>query len=362
MKKGSRPTLSRIVRDASKKAGLPPGTLVHIGEKKTGRVAITRIAYDETRFECREAETMGECFPLEEPPAVTWIHVRGVHEITLIEEIGRLLNLHPLLLEDIAHTGQRPKMEEYGDYLFVTSRMLTCQEAREHVQAEQISMIIGPHFVVSFQEHDADAFASLKERLQNSKGKVRKMGADYLAYAMMDTIVDGYFVVLEGLGERIEELEAELISAPSPATLQSLHTLKREMILLRKSIWPLREVIAAMERGESALIGDATQVYLRDLYDHTVRVMDTVETFRDLLSGMLEMYLSSISNRMNEVIKVLTLITTVFIPMSFIAGVYGMNFKYMPELEWRLGYPFALSFMCAVGIAMLVYFAKKRWL
>ncbi len=352
-----------VTKDAAKKAGLPPGTLVHIGERKTERIAITRIEYDEVRCQQQEASTIEECFPIKESPTITWIHIRGVHNISVVEEIGDRLNLHPLLLEDIVHTDQRPKIEDYGQYLFLTSKILHYdEEAKGHITAEQISMIIGPQVVISFQEHEADAFAMLKERLMNNKGRVRRMGADYLAYALMDTIVDGYFVVLERLGERIEELETELISRPSPQTLQDLHALKREVILLRKSIWPLREVIGTMERGISNLITEACQVYLRDLYDHTVRVMDTVETFRDLLSGMLDIYLSSISNRMNEVIKVLTVITTIFIPMSFVAGVYGMNFKYMPELEWRFGYPFALGLMCAIGIALLWYFAKKRWL
>ena len=354
--------MPRLVKKASKKAGLPPGSLVHIGEKKTESVRITAIEYDETRWQEKEVATIEECFPVKGEPTITWIHIRGVHQIAPIEEIGKRLNLHPLLLEDIVNTEQRPKLEEYGDYIFVTSKTLHYEERGDAVQAEQISIIFGSHVVVSFEEHERDEFSSIRERLRNGKGRIRKMGADYLVYALMDTIVDDYFVVLERLGERIEFLEGELISTPTPKTVRILHNLKREMILLRKSVWPLREVISGMERGESPLIKEATLVYLRDVYDHTIRVIDTVETFRDLLSGMLDIYLSSISNRMNEVIKVLTIITTIFIPMSFIAGVFGMNFKYMPELEWRFGYPLALAIMCAIGVAMLLYFRKKRWL
>jgi len=230
--------------------------------------------------------------------------------------------------------------------------------------AEQVSLILGPNFVISFQEEgkEGDLFEVVRERLRSSKGKLRKMGADYLLYALLDAIVDGYFVILERLGERIEVLEEELLANPSQLTLQNIHTMKREMIFLRKSVWPLREVISGLQRGESPLITETTGPYLRDVYDHTIQVIDAVESFRDMLAGMLDIYLSSISNRLNEVMKLLTIIATIFIPLTFIVGVYGMNFKLMPELEWRWGYPAVWLVMVVVAGLMLAFFRRKRWL
>jgi magnesium transporter len=354
--------MPRLIKRASRKAGLPPGTLVHIGEKKTERVRITLIEYDEERCQEKEIATVEECFPLKDAPTVTWINVSGLHQVEVIEELGKHLGLHHLMLEDIVNTEQRPKLEDYGEHIFITARALYYEEEGERILADQISMILGPHAVVSFQEHEGNVLNVIRERILHGKGRVRRMGADYLAYALLDAIIDNYFAILERLGERIESLEGELIASPTPGTLHVLHTLKREMVLLRKSIWPLREVISGMERGESPLVKESTAVYLRDAYDHTIRVIETVETFRDLLSGMLDIYLSSISNRLNEVMKVLTIITTIFIPMTLIAGIYGMNFKMMPELEWQFGYPLALSIMGVLGVSLLIYFRRKRWL
>jgi magnesium transporter len=253
-------------------------------------------------------------------------------------------------------------MEDYGDYMFVVLKMLRHDVKKDEVQAEQVSMILGPHFVISFQEVEGDVFNLIRDRIRQAKGRIRKMGADYLAYALIDAVVDNYFLILEKFGERMEGMEDELVTNPAPETLQEIHTLKRELIFLRRSVWPLRETISGLQRTESSLIAESTEVYLRDVYDHTIQVIDTVESLRDMVSGMLDTYLSSISNRMNEVMKVLTIIATIFIPITFIAGIYGMNFAVMPELGWRWAYFVVLGVMAAVSLVMVIYFRRKRWL
>jgi magnesium transporter len=230
------------------------------------------------------------------------------------------------------------------------------------IVTEQISLILGPNFVISFQEKKGTVFNPIRERIRNDKGRIRKMGSDYLAYSLLDLIVDNYFIIMEKLGEKIEFLEEEVVTHPTPETLQTIHHLKREMIFLRKGVWPLREVVSGLERGESSLIKESTRIYLRDVYDHTIQTIDTIETYRDMVSGMLDIYLSSISNRLNAVMKVLTIIATIFMPLTFLAGIYGMNFKYMPELEWRWGYLMFWLIMIGIGAFMLIYFKKKRWL
>jgi magnesium transporter len=253
-------------------------------------------------------------------------------------------------------------MEDFGDYIFAVLKMLQYNEDDKETQVEQISLIFGSNWVISFQENAGDVFDPIRERLRTDKGRIRKMGADYLFYALIDAVVDNYFVVLERIGEKIEEIEEEIVANPSPETLQAIHNLKRQVILLRKSVWPLREVISRLERLELKLINKSTGIFLRDVYDHTIQVIDAVETFRDMLSGMLDIYMSSVSNRMNEVMKVLAVIATIFIPLTLVAGIYGMNFRIMPELEWSLGYPFVLLVMLAVVIVMLVYFRRRKWL
>jgi magnesium transporter len=352
----------RLIKKRSKKAGLPPGTLIHIGEKKTEKLKLTVIDYDEAHFEEREIKTIEECFVFKDKPTVTWINVDGLHQTEILESLGECYGFHPLVLEDILNTDQRPKTEDYGAYLYVVLKMLDYNEKSNETLSEQVSLILGPGFLFSFQEKEGDVFSSIRNRIRNGKGRIRKMGADYLAYSLLDAIVDNYFTILEKLGEGMELLEERLITRPVPETLQMIHYLKREMIFLRKSVWPLREVVGTLERGESSLIEGSTRIYLRDVYDHTVQVIDNVETFRDMLSGMLDIYLSSVSNRLNAVMKVLTIIATVFMPLTFIAGIYGMNFRYMPELEWHWGYPAVLLVMLGIGGFMLIYFRKKRWL
>ncbi len=352
----------RFIKKISKKAGLPPGTLVHIGEKKVERAKITIIDYDEAQFQEEEIERVEECFPFRDKPNVTWINIDGIHQVAILEKLGKHFDLHPLLLEDIMHTEQRPKMEDFGDYIFVVLKVLYWDEKDNEIKPEQVCLILGSNFVISFQEGAGDVFNPIRERIRKAKGRIRKMKADYLAYALVDTIVDHYFIIMEKLGEKIEGMEEELVTNPTPETLQAIHTLKRELIFLRKSVWPLREAVNSLERGESSLIYESTGIYFRDVYDHTIQVIDTIETFRDMVSGMLDIYLSSISNKMNEVMKVLTIIATIFIPLTFVAGLYGMNFKYIPELEWHWGYFAVLFVMVTIGFGMVMYFRNKKWL
>jgi len=352
----------KLVKKKLKKMGLPPGSLVHVGNKRVEKVKISIIDYDEKQFQEKEIKAIKECFSYKDTPTVTWINIDGVHEIKVIEEIGKHFNLHPLILEDMVDTDQRPKIKDLGNYIFIILKMLYYAEKDNEMKVEQVSLVLGKNYVISFQEREGDVFDSIRERIRNNLGQIRKAGADYLIYALIDAIIDNYFTVIEKLGEETENLEDKVISQPNPANVQAIHKLKRDLIFLRKSVWPLREVINILERGESLLILKATNLYLRDIYGQTIQVMDTVETLRDVLSGILDIYLSSMSNRMNEIMKVLTIIATIFIPLTFIVGIYGMNFQYMPEIKWIWGYPVVLSVMLIIVIAMLVFFRRKKWM
>ena len=352
----------KLNRVHAPKTGLPPGTLVFTGQKKMESVKITVLDYDEQNFQEKQVAKIEDCFEYKTKPTVTWINIDGLHDIETIGKIGSQYDIHPLVLEDILHTGQRPKSEETEQYIFVVLMMLRFDEENQSVITEQVSFVLGKNFVISFQENIGDVFEQIRDRIRNAKGRLRKMGSDYLMYALLDAIVDGYFIILEKLGDKIEYLEDELINNAAKSTLQQIHHLKREMIYLRKSVWPLRELISSLQRSESELIKESTAAYLRDLYDHTIQVIDTVESFRDMLAGMLDLYLSSLSNKMNEVMKVLTIIATIFIPLTFVAGVYGMNFYNMPELHWKYGYAMVLIIMLALFAGMIYYFKKKKWL
>ncbi|MEW6602383.1 MAG: magnesium/cobalt transporter CorA [Nitrospirota bacterium] len=355
--------MRRMVHKRSTKAGLPPGSLIHIGEKKPGQTKITILNYDAQNFQEKDTNDLGECLLFKDQPSVTWINIDGVHSVEVLEKLGECYGFHPLVLEDVMNTDQRPKLEDYSDYLYIVLKMLNYSDKGNGIVIEQISLIVGPNFVFSFQEGiEGDVFGPLRERIKNNKSRLRKMGADYLAYSLIDAIVDNYFSILEKLGEKVEVLEEKIVSRPSAETLHEIHSLRKEMVFLRKAVWPLREVISALERGESLMIKEGTRIYLRDIYDHTIQIIDTIETFRDMVSGMLDIYLSSLSNRMNAVMKVLTIIATIFMPLTFLAGIYGMNFRYMPELEWRLGYPLFWLVIVVVTVVMLIFFKKKKWL
>jgi len=354
--------MPRFIKKTSQKVGLPPGTLIHVGEKRTDKITISLMDYDEKQFQEKPIEDAEEAFPLKDEPTVTWINISGIPEVDLMEKIGKHFEIHSLTLEDILNTAQRPKMEDFDHYVYLVMKMLCLDKEQDAVHSEQVSLVLGPNFLISFQEQPGDVFDSIRERIRKSKGRIRKTGCDYLTYALMDSLVDKYFVILEHFGEKMEVLEEDLLDNPTREILESIHNMKREMIFLRKRVWPLREVIGSLTRGGSSLVRESTAVYLRDVYDHTIQVIDTIESFRDVLAGMLDIYLSTVSNKMNEVMKVLTIIATIFIPLTFLAGIYGMNFKYMPELEWRWGYFAVWSVMIAIFVMLLFYFRRKKWI
>jgi magnesium transporter len=355
-------TMGKLVKKKSHKAGLPPGTLVHIGERKVEKATISLMKYNP--HECKESEPKGfeEWAHDREEGSVTWLNVTGIHDLDIVQSLGKTFGLHPLLMEDIVNTDQRPKMEDYGEYLFLTLKMLSFGKTETEISTEQMSIVLGRNYVLTFQEREGDVLDPVRERIRAGRGKIRSLGSDYLAYALIDAIVDNYFVILEKLGERLDDLANEVVGGPDGRTLATIHLLKRELIYLRKAVWPLREAIGALYRGGTGLIAKTSEPYLRDLYDHTIQIIDAIESLRDLLSGMLDIYLSSASNRLNQVMKILTMIATVFIPLTFIAGVYGMNFKYMPELEWRWGYLLVWLIMLGLAVTMLILFRRKRWL
>jgi len=333
-----------------------------MGDKLMEKPKITIIDYSPSTLEERVAETIEECMVYLGKPTMTWINIDGLQEVNYIEQIGQCFHIHPLTLESILNTTQRPKIEYFPNYIYIALKMISWDEKEQETNMEHISLILMQNMVLSFQEREGDVFNTIRERIRNMNGKIRQNSVDYLVYALIDTIVDQYFVILEKLGEKTELLEDVLINQPSPQNLQVIHQTKRNLIYLRNAVWPLREVINKLEKEETVLIQKDTKLFLRDVYDHTIQVIETIEALRDMVSGLLDIYLSSISNKMNEVMKVLTIIATIFIPLTFLAGIYGMNFHYMPELSWRWGYPVTLLAMFLIGLGMYFFFKKKKWL
>jgi magnesium transporter len=339
--------------------GTSPGTLSPREKPDAEPVRVTVIDYAPGRCEEKQITAIEEVFPYRDTATVTWINVEGLHDVPLLEKLGQHFGFHPLTLEDVLNCGQRPKLEEYGAYHFMVMKSLTRRP--DGLKIEQISFFFAGNYVITLQEDPGDSFEAVRERIRHGKGQIRRMGPDYLVYALVDALVDEFFPVLESYGERVEELEDEVIARPDPATLNEIHRIKRELLLLRRTAWPEREVINALQREEAHWVKPETRVFLRDCYDHTIQVIDMIETYRDLAAGLLEVYLSSASNRLNEVMKVLTIISTIFIPLNFIAGVYGMNFHRMPELSRPWGYPMALGLMATTAGALVVYFKRKGW-
>ena len=328
------------------------------------RGSIDIAHYDATSYEeasLQRFEELDACPLLRPGEAVTWINVTSANPSHTFEVLAQCFDLHPLVVEDILQGEQRPKQEDYEEYLYIVVKDLSYDEKEGHIDVDQVSIVLGSWFVISVQGKAGDPFDMVRSRMRTGKGRLRKLGPDYLAYCLIDAIVDNYFVVLERIGDRIDLVEEDLAVSPNREDLQTLHDLKREMLTLRSSLWPLREVIAALERRESPLVTETTSIYLRDVYDHLITIIDATETYRDILSGMLDVYLSSVSNRMNEIMKVLTVISTIFMPLTFVAGVYGMNFRYMPEITARWGYPAALALMALIAGTMLMYFRRKGW-
>ena len=354
--------MPRIVSKRAYKLGLAPGSIITPPRPGATPVTITVYDYSPEGVEEHVCDSPEDCFLFRDRPTQTWINIDGIHDAEILRTLGAHYGLHPLTLEDIASTSQRPKVEEYEGYIYIVAKMISFVPQPFELKIEQVSLILGANFVLSFQEEPGDVFNPIRERLRGGKGRMRQMGADYLAYALLDIIVDYYFVVLEHMGERIETLEEAILQTPDFSTQKKIRDLRRELIQMRRAVWPLRELFSALERTESALIRPATRPFLRDAYDHTIQIIDVVESLRDVLSGLMDLYMSSLSNKMNEIMKFLTIIGTIFIPLTFIAGIYGMNFDNMPELHTRYGYPLAMGIMLALGLSLLYYFRRRDWI
>ena len=344
-----------------KKPGLAPGTLIYTGIGRNEPVQIAVFSYTETEFEEVSDASIDTLDSVLKSPSNFWINVSGIHDIALIESIGQKMGLHHLVMEDIVHPEQRPKLEAYDHQLYMVAKMIYRDSAGNPI-SEQVSIVLGKNYVLSFQERPEDIFQPVRERLRFGKGMMRKMGSDYMAYALLDLIVDHYFVVLEEYGSSMEQFEEDVMRHPSKQTLSAIRDQKKHLIAFRRDMWPVRELISSILRDDSGLVRKKTHTYLRDVYDHVVQAIDLVETYRDLLSGLTDLYLSSLSLRMNEVMQVLTIIGSIFIPITFIAGVYGMNFSVMPELQWEYGYLAIWVLMASTALGSIYFFKRKKWL
>ncbi|MFZ2311905.1 MAG: magnesium/cobalt transporter CorA [Methylobacter sp.] len=353
--------MSESLSYASEKSGLPPGSLVHVGEVHEHENKITVIDYNKSTSEKRIVESIEELLPYKNTDTVTWVIIEGLKDVSIIDAIGQHFDIHGLVLEDILNTHQRPKFEEFDDYLYIVIKAISLEDGALDIQYEQISLLLLNNFVFTFKEKPDEIFAPILNRLCNGKSHIRDQGADYLAYVIMDTIVDEYFALQDSFDELIESIEDKLLTNPSAQTLTTIQKIKRELIFLRRTVSPLRELLAAIQRSDSPLINERTKRYFGDIYDHSIRIIEAMESYRDLIAGMLEIYLSSVSNKMNETMKVLTVFASIFIPLTFIAGVYGMNFEYMPELKWKWGYPALWAVFISVTVFLLTYFKKKKW-
>lgn len=364
--------MSKLLKNTKKKIGKSPGSLVYTGEKGINGAGIHFIKYNKKEFSERRAAASEISFQEEfqgyrKNDEVLWINIDGIHDTSTVDSIGKMFGIHPLTLEDVLNTSHRPKTEDNTSYIFIVIKMLTYDAAHCQIKTEQVSFILKDNLLITFQEDALDEFEIIRENIRLDKGRVRNLKSDYLCYRLLDTIIDNYFLVLENIGEELERLEDELLGAPTKETLNKLYLQKNAMITVRRAGWPLREVIGALEKNDSPLIHSDTEPFLRDLYDHVIQIVDTTENYREMIAGMMDIYLSSVSNRLNEVMKVLTIISTIFIPLNFIAGVYGMNFNTnvspfnMPELNWYYGYPAVLSVMVSVGLMLVLFFKRKKW-
>jgi magnesium transporter len=350
------------LRFVSNKSGLAPGTLIHVGKVHNHLHSIKITNYNPTSLEKRTISSIEELLPYKTTHSVTWVMIEGLKEVATIDAIGQHFDIHPLVLEDILNTHQRTKFEEYPDYLYFVLKVVSLGEGAFNVEYEQISILVLKNFVFTFMEKPDGLFSPILNRLNNEDGYIRNAGSDYMAYMIMDAVVDEYFTLQDAFDEQIELIEDELLAHPTVDTLKTIQKIRRELILLRKTVSPLRELLAAIRRSESALFDERTKRYFADIYDHSIRIIEAVESYRELISGMLDIYLSSVSNKMNETMKFLTVFASIFIPLTFIAGVYGMNFDYMPELKWKWSYPILWGVFIGTTIALLFYFKKKKWL
>jgi len=346
---------------SDEKAGLPPGSVVFVGEERTEPIDFRVLEYGPNHLHETDRESIDEVLKYRDTTPVTWINVSGVHDESVIRTIGDHYHVHPLIQEDIAHTGQRPKLELQEDYLYVVAKMLYLSQDNA-LQSEQISLLIGDRNLISFQEEPGDIFDPVRKRIRNGRGHIRDRGPDYLAYALLDVIVDHYFAVLESLGIRTEDLEDEISEVPHDQMQHDIHQLRRELIYMRRITWPMRELLYQLERLDSPLWSDENRLFVRDTYGHVVQVLDLVEALRDTAGGLHDLHMTSISNRLNEIMKVLTIIGTIFIPLTFIVGVYGMNFEHMPELSHPWGYPTVWIVMLSMAGGLLYYFRHLEWI
>ncbi len=344
-----------------KAAGAPPGQIIYIGDERSEAVKISVIDYDDAHLEENISYSAEDCFKYKNTLTNTWINVDGLHKTDIIEKIGKNYGINSLVLEDVANTNSRPKIDDYKEYVFIILKMLTYEKEKRNLNIEHVALVLGKNFVISFQENEGDLFDTIRARLRDKESRTRHLGSDYLLYCLMDKIVDEYFLIIEAMGEDLQEMEEEVSDKHSEGFIQRYNDLKRNSVYLRKSVWPLREVINYMLRDEVPLLQMKVLPFIRDLYDHTVQVIDVTETYRDLFSDILELYLSTLSLKMNEVMKVLTIISTIFIPLTFIVGVYGMNFKVMPELNWKYGYLMVWGIIFIVAASLIIFFKKKKW-
>ncbi|MCB0307776.1 MAG: magnesium/cobalt transporter CorA [Bdellovibrionales bacterium] len=356
----SRKQRSRLTKRTSRKKGLPPGSLFYTGDN-TAPTTITNIRYNKMDIKERHYESANDAALHVKPEEVLWSNLIGLSNTTAIHRIGETFKLNNLVLEDILHTSQRPKIEDFKDYTYLVLKMVSI-DSESQIQVEQVSFILGQHYVLSFQEWANDVFGPVRERLRTDRGLIRELGPDYLFYALIDAIVDHYFVVLESLDDQLETLEQRVLSGNSDNLIEDLYRTRRNIVLLRKSVWPLRELLSALIRDKHSLIQNETLVYFRDVYDHTIQVIDTIDALRDISASIREMHTTEISLRMNNIMKVLTMIATVFIPITFVAGIYGMNFEFMPELKWTHGYQMVWFLFVSISTAMLIFFRKNRWI
>ena len=354
--------MTNSYKSQSHKAGLPPGSLVHIGNRKSDKAKITVIDYNPTDHSSIELDNIEDCLPYKDHPTVTWINIDGLHDTAAIGKLGEYFGLHTLLLEDVLNTSHRPKVELFDDHLFITLKILGIDHKTRTITSEQVSLVLGDSWVISFQEQQGDVFNVLRTRIQDGKGIIRQKGVDYLVYRLIDTVVDNYFFVTEHLSENVEQLEERVLRNPDNQALQEIQRMKKQIIEFRRVINPLRDAVSSLQMDTGNLIKKTTIRYLHDVYEHIIQVLDTIEIQRESISSIMELYLSGISQKGNQVMQVLTIIATIFIPLTFIAGIYGMNFDYMPELRWKYGYFGIWGTMIFVIVAMLTYFKRKGWL
>ncbi|MDG1477661.1 MAG: magnesium/cobalt transporter CorA [Vicingaceae bacterium] len=350
-----------VVRN-SQKSGLPPGALIHIGNKKTEQIKLSKFTYNENDFEEIVFKSSKNIETSINNDIVTWINLDGIHNTKVIENIGQYFNLHGLLLEDILNTNHRPKAEYFEDHMIFSLKMLGVNETGDNIISEQVSIVLGKNYLISFQEQEGDLFEPIRDRIRTKKGKIRLKKSDYLFYALTDTIVDNYYLIIENFSERVEKLEEKVLTSPDENTLREIQELKKQLSTLRKAVYPLREAVSTILKDEEDFFHNDNSIYLRDVYDHIIHILDSLESQRDVVAGLKDLYMSELSNRMNSTMKVLTIIATIFIPLTFIAGIYGMNFDHMPELHYRWGYPAIWALMILITIGMIIYFKKKKWL